>query len=272
MLGKLIKHEFRATSRIMAPLLLIVLALSAVVRFSIQALENSEMNFLNILAVLLIAAFAIGIIAVNLMSIIIMIQRFYKNLLGEEGYLMFTLPTSVHSIVWSKLIVSIVWFLATAIIMVLIVAVMAMSTNALAEMKVAFSAIGEFFRRLGTGNTIGYIAEILLIMFLASAAMCLQFYAAMALGHSFANHKGLLSVVFFFAISFVIQIITTQIVVWLGSSDVLSRTNIFPAETLEEALRAIHWGFLSMAGYLLVTGGACYAITTITLKKRLNLA
>ena len=129
MLGKLIKHEFRATSRIMGPMLLIVLALSVLVRFSITVLENAESSFLNILAVLFVLAFAVGIIAVNLMSIIIMIQRFYKNLLGDEGYLMFTLPANVHSIIWSKLIVSIVWFLATGLLMVLVVFVMAISVE-----------------------------------------------------------------------------------------------------------------------------------------------
>ena len=45
-----------------------------------------------------------------------LIQRFYKNLLRDEGYLMLTLPASVHQQVWSKLIVSSVWFIITGVV------------------------------------------------------------------------------------------------------------------------------------------------------------
>ena len=37
----------------------------------------------------------------------ILIQRFYKNLLGDEGYLMFTLPVTVAQHIWSKVIVAV---------------------------------------------------------------------------------------------------------------------------------------------------------------------
>ena len=52
----------------------------------------------------------------GVMSLVVMIQRFYKNVLGDEGYLTLTLPVNVHEILWSKLIVSFVWFLATGLI------------------------------------------------------------------------------------------------------------------------------------------------------------
>ena len=48
-----------------------------------------------------------------------MLQRFYQNLLGTRGYIMFTLPASVHQQVWSKLIVSAVWFIATGVAVIL---------------------------------------------------------------------------------------------------------------------------------------------------------
>lgn len=39
-----------------------------------------------------------------------MVVRFRNNLMTDEGYLMFTLPVSVHQLLWSKLLVSMLWF------------------------------------------------------------------------------------------------------------------------------------------------------------------
>ena len=52
----------------------------------------------------------------TLMSIVLMVNRFRTNLMGDEGYVTFTLPVSSHQIVWSKIIVSTVWFIATGIV------------------------------------------------------------------------------------------------------------------------------------------------------------
>ena len=41
-----------------------------------------------------------------------MVVRFRNNLMTDEGYLMFTLPVSVHQLLWSKLLVSMLWFIA----------------------------------------------------------------------------------------------------------------------------------------------------------------
>ena len=40
-------------------------------------------------------------------DLIIQIQRFSKNLLGDEGYLMFTLPASVSQHITAKLVVAV---------------------------------------------------------------------------------------------------------------------------------------------------------------------
>lgn len=54
--------------------------------------------------------------ALAIMSIVLMVNRFRTNLMGDEGYVTFTLPVSSHQIVWSKIIVSTVWFIVTGIV------------------------------------------------------------------------------------------------------------------------------------------------------------
>ena len=45
-----------------------------------------------------------------------MVYRFYKNLMTDEGYLMFTLPVSRSQLIWSKLIVSMAWGILSAVL------------------------------------------------------------------------------------------------------------------------------------------------------------
>ena len=119
MLRKLLKHEFRATARIMGPLYLILLVTAMGANFSARVMDRADSRLLNALGALVVMAFVVAIIGVCFMSFFLMLQRFYRNLLRDEGYIMFTLPASVHQQVWSKLIVSTVWFVATAVAVIL---------------------------------------------------------------------------------------------------------------------------------------------------------
>ena len=118
MLRKLMKHEFRATGRVMGPLFGLLLIAAIAARFSVGVLLESSARFLNLLGGLFTTAFVIAIVGVCVMSLVLMINRFRTNLLGDEGYIMFTLPASVHQQIWSKLIVSAVWFIATGLAVV----------------------------------------------------------------------------------------------------------------------------------------------------------
>ena len=97
MLGKLIKYEFRATGRVMLPALGVLTVLVLLANLSVRLLDSRLSSFLTVLLVLVLIATFVAVVAAELMPIIIMIVRFHKNLLANEGYLMHTLPASVHS-------------------------------------------------------------------------------------------------------------------------------------------------------------------------------
>ena len=105
MLTKLIKQEFRATARVMIPMYLVMLALAVGARFFTDDLGD--------LGDLLKALCALAVLACILVNVAAMILRFKQNLLGDEGYLMFTLPVTVHQHLWAKLVAAVAWFAAT---------------------------------------------------------------------------------------------------------------------------------------------------------------
>ena len=270
---KLLKHEFRATGRVMLPMTGILLATSVAANLSLRYLLDSRAWFLSMLGVLLMFAFVIAIIGVCVVAFVLMIQRFYKNLLQDEGYVMLTLPVSIHQHIWSKLIVSAVWFIITGLAVILACCITAFDISFI---KALFVGLGEIFEELRKVqayyaiNGTAIVIELIALAFLSMVAMCLQFYAALAAGHSLPGHKMAWSVVWYFGLQFVFQILGVSLI------QILDRTGffgwgIFHPDIHLDAMAGIHIGILMMLLLTVAYGAIFYAITTFFLKKRLNL-
>lgn len=278
MLGKLIKHEFRATGRTMLPLFVVLSVMSVVAGFSMRHLEFSLTQtpaFIEIVLILLFAAFFVVMVATAVMAFVIMISRFYKNLLGDEGYLMLTLPVSAHSHVWAKLIVSGVWFIATAALIFVLMLVLALIISGsdiagiIAEMPTFKEMFAQFLDYSGyNGLSLAVFAiEFVVIAIVGVLNTCLNFYAAMAIGHSFSNRKVLCSVLAFVGISIVFSIFESVLALFMGES---FSTGIM----LNYRNFAYSLNLLMLQGLLLavVETVPLYFVTTYCLKKRINLA
>lgn len=279
MLGKLINHEFRATRRVMLPLLAAVLLLAALAGYSAVKLDGEvEYKILDVLFLLLLIGFVVCVIAICVMCVVVMIERFYKNLLGSEGYLMFTLPVSVDALVWAKLIVSFIWFVVTGIALLFAMLIMGTVSAAVAldaeTISRLWQGIVDLVELMGAGHLAGYALELIVLFFITSCALCLKFYLAMAIGQCFANRKLLWSVVAFFAISIAMSLLST-----LGASILISFDfNTFfdsflsSMPNMQAAKTAVHLAFVGMAVLGIVQGAVYYIPTTLLLKKKLNLA
>ena len=276
MLSKLLKHEFRATGRTMLPVYAAVVVLAVLANFSIRVIDRSVHTLLTIFCGLIIAAFVIGIIAAGIMTVVMMIKRFYTNYLKDEGYLMHTLPVSVHELVWSKMIVSVVWFAATFLVICLVILLTALiqTGTSLAQFFAGFPSWAEikaFMEQAGirSGDLWVIGLEMLLAVVVAGLYTCLHFYAAMSLGHMFAKDKILLSIVFFVGISFVLSLATTG----YGSARVISFESSEAAlETVQESFRFGKAIMGEMLAVELIQSAVLYAATVLGLKRGLNLA
>ena len=269
MLRKLLKHEFRATGRIMGPLYLVLLATSVGMRVSLQLLNHTDSRLLRMLGGLLALAYVVAILGVCFAAFGLMIQRFYRSLLTDEGYLMFTLPVSVHQHIWSKLIVSAVWFFATGAAVIVSMLVMSVDGTFLPalilEIGYVFDAMTAYYALNGTVIVLEFAA----LCFLGCVAFALQFYAAMAVGYSRPNHKMAWSVAFFFLFQFAAQILGTTALVVLDESPLhhlLMNVDIHITPML-----GIHIGMGLMIGCVVVYGAVFYAVTAYFLKRHLNL-
>lgn len=276
MLGKLLKHEFRATGRTMLPIYGAVIVLSVLASISGRMMDRKIGSFLYILFGLIIAAFVIGVIAAVIMTAVMMIKRFYTNYLKDEGYLMHTLPVSVHALVWSKMLVSVVWFAATFVVIGLVMLLMVFieSDTNLAEIIAKLPSwktirLALAVQGIRMSDLWLLAAEALLAAIVGGLFTCLHFYAAMSLGHMFSRDKILLSIVFFVAISFVLSMATTGYGV--GRMAAFEEMDV----TLENARQAVSFAKAMLGEVLLVQtvqAALLYLVTVLSLKKGLNLA
>ena len=275
MLGKLIKHEFKGSGRTMLPFILVCLGLAVLAGLSTRGLEmQQDYSWYTALFGIVIFLFVVGLIAVGVMALVVCIERFRKNLLGDEGYLMLTLPASVDEHIFAKLIVSSVWFVVTWLVCMLAMFLL-FATNLdniqvnWGEVSYVVDVLWQKIVDFGAMHFVGYLFEVLLLVFLSCCTICLQFYCAMSIGYSFSNHKLLLSVVFFFIISVVMSILQTALAGIsgnLGALDAVMRG----FENMSNA-GIVHVVLLGAALYSLVYSALLYIPTRLLLKYRLNL-
>ena len=257
MLRKLLKHEFRATARVMIPLYLITVLLAVLTRATALWAEMVTFdgmlgrNFLALLSGIIIFGFVLALIATFVVAVILAILRFRSNLMADEGYVMFTLPVSTHTLVWSKLIVSAVWFLGAVVVDVLSLLALVANVEMFWELGRVFQEIADQWNAYYVGNGVAF----------------LEFYTPLAIGHSFAQHKMLLSVAFFFAIQVVTQIVSGMLL-FAGVPMLDSMDGWLNSLTPATAIHGFMWGSILISA---IYGAILYCITIRMLHRHLNL-
>ena len=266
MLSKLLKYEFRATGRIMLPVyaLLLVTAGGTSVTGSLMG-RYPESTVLSIFRTLFMTLFAFTTFGVLLLTLVLMVYRFYKNLMTDEGYLMFTLPVSRSQLIWSKLLVALVW----SVLSTVLAALAWMAEISVVGRENVFSLIAQGLRSLRqhlSGNLTGCAAALVVLCLVSCLVSFLKFYAAISLGHSFSNHKVLLSVVFYIGFGIAVQTILS--VVTAAGIRIDVDPDFWADPPAAVLLSYVIWG---TAAWSVLECAAYYILTLLTLKKRLNL-
>lgn len=190
---------------------------------------------------------------------------------------MFTLPTSVHSLLWSKLITAALFFIFTFLADALAVAIVVWRGGTARDL---FESIVGLFRELNSfymANGIALALEILALLLVSLLVTCLLFYAPMSIGYSFANHKGLLSVVFYFVIQAILQIFGVAVLSGAVSDTAFHRLltdamdNLGRIDTPVTAMQAAHGTMLLALFTELFLGAILYFLTYFMLRKHRNL-
>ena len=271
MLGKLLKYEFIATGRIFLPLYAALLIVSFISSFTLQV-ESAILTAVSVL-LLFLAYFALFII-----TCFILIQRFYSNLLRDEGYLMFTLPTTPSALIASKLITAGFW------------CILSIKVGALAMLIISrvFVDIGWIISEMfaNVPYVLNYVPVffivLLVILFLVYLALViLHIYFSLAVGQlpPFGRYKILGAIVTYIGFSVLMQIVGSALVMGVGAyfNSVAFDSLIFyhPIHPFGTELDMV-WGVVNslLVGTIifhLVFAAGAFIGTSLILKKKLNL-
>lgn len=268
MLTKLIKHEFTATGRFMWVIYAAMVLLSVAANISVRLLDYAGNPVVRTLAGILIAAWGLSLFVGAIAIFVLLIKRFYQNLLTDEGYLMFTLPANVHHLVLSKLIVASIWYIVSILVLILSVMIAVVDNEFLQEILRGFRLMFQGITARFALNGIAVLVEFLALLFVSIAGSCLMFYSAMSIGYGCVNHKALKSVLAYFVMWFVMEVIGVTGLIQVGN--VWFRPDSF--WTRLTGMQAAHVGMMISIGVSFAVAVVFYVITVWNLKKRLNLS
>ena len=219
MFGKLMKYELRYLIRIFAPMWAAVFALCVMFRVTVGPkltgnnlyLEGNEALLPAVIGVITVFA----IMTMMIVATVVLIQRFYKGMYGDEGYLMFTLPVTSGQLIHSKAMSALLMMLGTeAVTMIGIFVMISFKQLFNGEaLGMTFAEMWGFFLEMMESNGIssgmlalygfwGFVAS--LIVFVAEIYMV---YLAVSLGQLWKKHPVAGGIIAFYAINIIISII-----------------------------------------------------------------
>lgn len=211
MLGKLIKNEFKQTSKSLiavyaaAGVSILLMLLSYLTKIAWLGATGSG------------ALILIGVLAI-VMTLVMVITNFARSLYGPQGYLSFTLPVKCSSLLFSKFLVSFIWIIISYVVMILTVFIVVWYTKSQTNGMIegVFSMVSEL-QIVGDLPTLRLILEYLLILGSGSIITVISFVSFIYFAITVANTRKfqakplLFGMIFFFIVYIINKIVSTEL-------------------------------------------------------------
>lgn len=270
MFRKLLKYDFRSYFKSLLPIWGAILLLSVINGFTIPRMYLPEVEGLNafITSVLPLMLFVTSFVIMGVMTLVLILQRFNQGLLGNEGYLMFTLPVSRTQLIGSKLFVSIVAQLISAVVVLLslfIISLIMDFDSIFSFIPDAFRFMVDLFREKPNESWLGVLllVELFVLALLSMAGNTLHLYAALSIGHLSQKHKVAAAVLAWVGFNTIFTISSVKLV---SLTDVLLPDGLY-LQTTQDILLFL----LALIFAIALVDAIYWAVTEWVLRRKLNL-
>lgn len=272
MIRKLLKVEFREAFSSMLPVgagMLVLSALTALNSAVTARIRVSSAGF-DWLGALLAFAAAVCFISVLAVCFFANVNRFYR-MLGEEGYIQLTLPATMSQHIAAKLIAAVVTTLMTFLFLAVCSSLMAFPAGA--------SWLTDMLRDGYDMVRGGGLSLLLLAAVIALAGMAMGYlhtYLSCAVGSLFPQHRKLASILSFFALQFLAQILFMLAVYFAATRmeillDSFSRFALDLLSSPNGEMKAIFGSLIGVSAVEIVIDAVLWLITQTILTRKLNL-
>lgn len=289
MFGKLCKYEFKSIGRTLVPIYLAVIAISILNAFmGMGSLANGYYNglmsglsfgrgFLSLIQTLSVIAYFGVLVAMSVLTLIIVIQRFYKGLLCDEGYLMFTLPVKPWQLIAAKGVVAFVMSLASSLVAFVSIFILVLGTAGSARVFTAiadpqlWNAINRAMSHVSSWPLL--VFELVILLIVSGLVQLYHMYFSMALGHLAGRNRVMMSIIAFIAISMLFSFINGLVMIILGNVPSF-QSFIRMIDTMPDTQGislVMHLTFIGSVIYNAIQLGIFFFGTERILSKRLNL-
>lgn len=227
MLRKLLKFEIQSMSRVFLPMYLAIIFFSFLGGVSMSGIDTFMHGpgvFSGFMMVIVTGLF----IALFVITILMCVKRFSKNLLGDEGYLMMTLPVKTSAIIHSKWIGAFVWVILTSVVGTLSMFIIIFFASSTFNFRDLLDLIKKGLQFLHENNLMLTAIMFVILVLLNYVKSIFSIYLALSLAHlePCVSHKTSLGFLFFCVINALESLILNRTTIagayLLGLSDKLN--------------------------------------------------
>lgn len=233
MLGKLIKHEFKATSRVI-PFIYLTAAVFTLATYMGYWMHNEALGSFAYFLTIMTGTGAL------ISTLVIAAMRFYKSVFDSEGYLTMTLPVTTGQLMLSKALVYFVWIIASGVVMTLS---LFYGTAGIAGINNPLAELAEIIPT--NSDALIVYATLLVTILLGIIYFISLFFFSAAFGNTGIFHKQGSGICFlvFLGLTIVIDIIKDVITYFLPLSLAIGENGIYLSrEPMTDAVEGLIFG------------------------------
>ncbi|NLG09906.1 MAG: hypothetical protein GX562_00020 [Coriobacteriaceae bacterium] len=291
MLGKLLKYDLKALGRVLLPVqlgalvvgLMATFVLTATVRFAgdeygYQGSTGADMLNSSIAGFSILAVFLLSIVLFSsyLVTLLLIARHFYTNLMGDEGYLSFTLPVSIHEHLLSKVISGFIWSIINMLVILISLGLLMVFGTAYSGLvnKDVLQILSEGMQWLFANDLGIVVIEYPILVVVGTIDGLLLVFASIVAGSLIsAKHKVAAAVGAYFAANMVLYTINSMTQGALMGLMGMDPTFMFSAiePSIREFLAFYQVTILISLAISILTIVATYAFSHYALSNRLNL-
>lgn len=275
MLGKLLKYELKAYSRALIPIYIAILVISLFLGISFRNVNILNGLLENTTIVMMFVLFGL-MVALVVLNIVTCIQRFKKNLLENEGYLMLTLPVRVSNLVLSKFLIALLFSILSLILSVLSFTIIMYLGSGISLSDFTTTIINDFdIKQMIEANV--FIKDFIYVLITLGlgilftySTFILTIYTSLSVGQlpMFNNHRTIVAFISFFVINWASSIIE-NFILRLTNADYYNLINSFIDYSFTDPV--ITRMTITSSIFSLIIMGVLFTSTSFILDKKLNL-
>ena len=259
MLKKLIKYDIRSLSNTLLPIygITLLISLTSVIFQKISDVTpifKMPMGLITALAILL----SVGL---TIITFIVGIQKYYNQIIKDEGYLIHTLPVKKHNIILSKITSQLIFQILSCIITAISITIITQI-----PLKDIISASEEIIKSLTDYSSITFMLGMLLAL-ISYITSTLLIYVSISFGQKHSNNKIKFSVGY----GIIIYIITLTLTGLIYTPLLADNKFIEELNKKMPAESVLNIALLIIIGIMVLTSAVYFYLTTKNLEKKLNL-